>query len=191
MEAVATRRLPSPFLLVGVALVGAATSLAIGLYASEHDPTGKSILGDGLFFTATLNMKAWLATVAAILALFQLYSALRFYEKISFPRELPAWFVTGHHVSGTLAFLLTLPVAYHCVWALGYNIDGPDNRVVAHGLLGCFFYGAFTSKMLFLRVKELPGLILPVVGGLTFTALIGIWLTSGLWFFDNFGFPSF
>ena len=191
MEAVSTRRLPSPALLVAIGLAGAAVALAIGLYASEHTPTGKSILGDGLFFTATLNMKAWLATAAGVLALFQLYSALRFYEKISFPRQMPSWFVTGHHVSGTLAFLLTLPVAYHCVWALGYNVDGPDNRVVAHGLLGCFFYGAFVSKMLFLRVKELPGLILPIVGGLTFTALIGIWLTSGLWFFDNFGFPSF
>src|SRR5262245_28196086 len=111
MEAVASRRLPSPFLLVGIALAGAAVSLAIGLYASEHDPTGKSVLGDGLFFSGTLNMKAWLATAAAVLALFQLYSSLRFYEKISFPRTKPPWIETAHHVSGTLAFLLTLPVA--------------------------------------------------------------------------------
>jgi hypothetical protein len=191
IEAATTKRLPSPALLAGIALLGAAISLAIGLYASEHDPTGESILGNGLFFSATLNMKAWLATVAAVLALFQVYSALRIYDRIGFPREMPPWFKRAHHLSGTLAVLISLPVAYHCVWALGYSIDGPDSRVVWHGLLGCFFYGAFAAKMLFLRVKELPGLILPIVGGLTFTAMIGIWLTSGLWFFDNFGFPSF
>jgi hypothetical protein len=45
--------------------------------------------------------------------------------------------------------------------------------------------------MLFLKVDNLPGLLLPIVGGLTFTLAVVIWLTSGYWFFDNFGFPSF
>jgi Family of unknown function (DUF6529) len=45
--------------------------------------------------------------------------------------------------------------------------------------------------MLFLRVEPLPGLVLPIVGGLTFASVIAIWLTSSLWFFDNFGFPQF
>lgn len=186
MEAVSTRRLPSPFVLIGIALLGAAVSLGIGIYASDHDPTGQSILGNGLFFSSTLQMKVWLASAVAALALVQIYTALRIYDKVPFPREMPGWFTRLHHVSGTLAVLITLPVAYHCIWALGYDIDTMDDRVIAHGLLGCFFYGAFTAKMLFLRVKALPGLVLPIVGGLTFSALIGIWLTSGLWFFENY-----
>jgi hypothetical protein len=39
--------------------------------------------------------------------------------------------------------------------------------------------------------RGLPGWTLPVAGGAVFTALVGIWLTSSLWFFDNFGFPEF
>ena len=45
--------------------------------------------------------------------------------------------------------------------------------------------------MLWLRSSTLPGLLLPIAGGSVFTALVLIWLTSSLWFFDNFGFPSF
>jgi hypothetical protein len=29
-----------------------------------------------------------------------------------------------------------------------------------------------------------------VVGGVVFTALVAIWLSSSLWFFTNFGFPG-
>jgi hypothetical protein len=181
----------APWLLVGIGLAGAAVSLAIGLYASDHTPTGQSILGNGLFFSATLNMKAWLATIFVALALFQLFTALRMFDRISFPRQMPSWLPTAHRVSGTLAFLISLPVVYHCVWALGFQFDDAPTRVAIHGLAGCFFYGAFTSKMLFLRVDSLPGLVLPLVGGLTFSLAVAIWLTSGLWFFDTFGFPSF
>jgi hypothetical protein len=30
-----------------------------------------------------------------------------------------------------------------------------------------------------------------VAGGLVLAGLVTIWLTSALWFFDNFGFPNF
>jgi hypothetical protein len=92
---------------------------------------------------------------------------------------------------GVIAFLFALPVAYHCVWALGFHIKDVDTRVAAHCLLGCFFFGAFSAKMLFLRVRNLPGLVLPIIGGLTFTSVIAIWFTSAYWYFDNFGFPQF
>jgi hypothetical protein len=32
---------------------------------------------------------------------------------------------------------------------------------------------------------------LPVAGGMLFTGLVVVWLTSALWFFREFGFPSF
>jgi hypothetical protein len=186
MEAVLERPV-SPAKLVVPALVGAAVAVALGVYGNVHDPTGKSILGDGLFFSATLNMKAWLATAVVLLACLQVFTATWMYEKLPFGAR--PWVPTVHKASGTLAFLVSLPVVYHCLWALGFQ--DTTTRVLIHSLAGCFFYGAFTAKMLWLRVDGLPGVVLPIVGGSVFTALVVIWLTSSLWFFDNIGFPSF
>jgi hypothetical protein len=184
----ALQRPSAPAKLLVPALIGAAVAVAVGVYGNEHTPTGDSILGDGLFFSATLNMKAWLATAALGLGLFQVGSALRLYGRIgSGPAQ--AWLGTAHRVSGTLAFLVSIPVAYHCLWALGFQ-DEPS-RVLIHSLAGCFFYGAFAAKVVVVESRRLPGLALPVAGGLVFTALVVIWLTSALWFFDNIGFPEF
>lgn len=62
--------------------------------------------------------------------------------------------------------------------------------MLAHSILGCAFYGAFVSKVLSVRSRNLPGKALPIVGGLTFALLVGVWLLSGLWYIDNSGFPS-
>jgi hypothetical protein len=43
--------------------------------------------------------------------------------------------------------------------------------------------------MLGLRLKGLPGWVLPVLGGAVFTLLIVLWLTAGLWFFTRRGLP--
>ena len=98
-------------------------------------------------------MKVWLATGAALLALVQLLSALAMYGKLGSFK--PAWASTVHRWSGRLAFLLTVPVAVHCLYALGFA--DYDTRVLAHSLLGCFFFGAFTAKMLILPKQGLPG----------------------------------
>jgi len=92
-------------------------------------------------------------------------------------------------MSGTLAFLIALPVAYHCLWALGFQ--DTDSRVMWHSIAGCFFFGAFAAKVIVVETKNLPRLALPVAGGLLFSALVVVWLTSALWFFREFGFPSF
>ncbi|WP_374213986.1 DUF6529 family protein [Streptomyces sp. A3M-1-3] len=78
-----------------------------------------------------------------------------------------------------------VPVAVHCLYALGYQTY--ETRVMWHSLVGCFFFGAFSAKMLLLRAERLPGWLLPIAGGLTFAALTVIWLTSALWFFRTFG----
>jgi hypothetical protein len=41
--------------------------------------------------------------------------------------------------------------------------------------------------MIVLNRPKTPGWSLPLVGGLLFTALTGIWLTSALWFFSTSG----
>jgi Family of unknown function (DUF6529) len=169
--------------------IGAAVAVAVGVYANEHQPTGESILSDGLFFSATLNMKAWLATIALLLALFQVLSAMWIYGRLPGFTVAPLWVNSVHKVSGTLAFLVSLPVAYHCLWALGFQDS--TTRVLIHSVAGCFFYGAFVAKVVVVESTRLPGWALPVAGGTVFAALVTIWLTSSLWFFDNFGFPEF
>jgi hypothetical protein len=100
-------------------------------------------------------------------------------------RHAPKWTATLHRWSGRLAFLSAVPVAIHCLYALGFASYEP--RVLIHSLLGCFFFGVFTVKMLVLPRKGLPGWTLPVFGGLVFTGLVGLWLTSSLWFFTTSG----
>lgn len=167
---------------------GAAVSVVLGIYGRVHDPTGHALFT--LFFTKTLNLKAWFATVAVVLALVQVLTALRIYGKVKVPAQAPAWLGDFHRLSGTLAFLFSLPVAFHCLWSLGFNAHVSQTRVFVHSILGCFFYGAFAAKMVIVRSKQMPAWALPLAGGAVFTALVGIWLTSSLWFFTNVGFPA-
>src|SRR5262245_15759564 len=101
---------------VWAALAGAAVSLVLGVYAREHHPAGQALFTLG--FSGTINMKAWLATLALALACAQIVLALILYGKIG--RGPVAWWVgPTHRLAGTLTFLVTLPVAYHCLWSLG------------------------------------------------------------------------
>ena len=167
--------------LVVPALVGAAVAVSLGVYGSVHDPTGEATIA--LFFSSTLSLKAWFTTVAVLLAVVQVYTATRMYGKTSLPpRELPVWWDDLHRLSGIFAFLFSLPVAYHCLWSLGFNTDTDQTRRLIHSIAGCFFYGVFAAKMLIIRIKGLPGWTLPVVGGTIFTALVVLWSTSAFYF---------
>ena len=175
-------------LLLLFALAGAAVAVVLGIYADQHDPAGQALFTLG--FSGTINMKAWLATLAAVLAVAQIVLALRLYGKIG-SGPAAAWIGPTHRLVGTLAFLVTLPVAYHCLWSLGFESDADQTRRFVHSLLGCVFYGAFTVKVLSVRSHRLPGWVLPWVGGLVFAVLVALWATSSLWFFNTAGFPSF
>lgn len=166
--------------------IGGAVALALGTYGRVHTPTGQGIVTFG--FPAVLPMKAWLTTGAATLAVAQLLSALWMWGRLPLAGPAPKGVAAAHRWLGTAAFVLTLPVAYHCLWALGFQDS--TTRVLAHSILGCLFYGAFTTKMLVLRNHDLPGWALPAVGGTLFASLSLIWMTSSLWFFTEFGFPG-
>jgi len=135
-----------------------------------------------LFFRDTLHMKAWLVTAALVLAGGQLLTAARIYEWLGFPPK--GRFYHGvHRWSGRAAILLTLPVAYHCVFLLGFGTHSP--RVFVHSLLGSALYGAVVAKVLVVRSSRFAHWVLPVAGGLLFFILLGLWLTSALWFFTR------
>jgi hypothetical protein len=174
-----TRTTPSHVPLLLAALAGGAVALSLGVYGNVHEPTGEKIFTLG--FPSVIEMKAWLATGAFALVGVQILTALRMFGRIKFPREMQGWIPLVHRWSGTAAFLLTLPVAYHCLWSLGFQSN--ETRVLAHSLFGCAFYGAFTTKLLSLRIAQLPKWALPVIGGLLVTTLTGLWLTASLWYF--------
>lgn len=168
--------------LLVLAGIGAAVSLTLGVYGRVHTPTGIAVNVSG--FSSPQTVKVWLASAAALLALVQLGSALVMYGKVP-AVAAPSWIGAAHRWSGRGAFLLAVPVAMHCLYALGFQSF--DARVLAHSLLGCVFFGAFTVKMLVLTRRGLPAWALPLIGGLVFAAPVGLWLTSALWFFTTFG----
>ena len=151
-------------------------SLTAGLLA-RHDPRSKGYFR--LFFSDPIHMKAGFATAVAVLACTQLFTAAWIFRKLPWPK--PPWVNPLHRWSGRLAFVLTLPVAYHCIFKLGFR--DADGRTLAHSLLGCGVYGAYASKVTIVRLHRFPRPVLPLAGGLLFAILIGVWYTSALWLY--------
>ena len=161
--------------------IGAAVAVVLGVYGKVHTPTGIAVSVAG--FSGPLTVKVWLATAGVTLACVQVLSALAIYGKL--PGVKGAWLGPVHRWSGRIAFVLTVPVVVHCLYALGFS--DYDTRTLAHSLLGCLFFGAFTTKMLVLTKRGLAGWVLPFFGGLVFAALVGVWATSAFWFFTTSG----
>jgi Family of unknown function (DUF6529) len=173
---------PSARLLVVPALVGGLVALSLGIYGRLHPATGVAV--DIVGFSSPATVKAWLASVAIVGALVQLGTSLVMYGKVP-GIGAPSWAGGVHKWSGRIAFIVTVPVAVHCLYALGFQSFTP--RVLAHSICGCLFFGAFTVKMLSLTRPGRPAWTLPLLGGLVFVLLTIIWFTSAFWFFSFFG----
>jgi hypothetical protein len=102
-------------------LAFALVSLTAGLLA-RHSPRSKGYFR--LFFSDPVHLKAGFATAAVVLACVQLFSAAWIFRKLPWSR--PRWIGRAHRWSGRLAFVFTLPVAYHCIFKLGFQ--HPDGR---------------------------------------------------------------
>jgi Family of unknown function (DUF6529) len=160
-------------------LSGCAVALVLGLYGGLHHPTHYAL--DIAGFSSPLYAKAWLTTFAVVFAVVQLVTGMRITRT-----DAPRWMAAVHRWSGRIAILLTVPVIIHCLYALGFQTYSV--RVLAHSVLGCIFYGAFVAKMLSLVNREsMPKWVVPVLGGVVFVSLIGIWATSSLWLFATKG----
>jgi hypothetical protein len=176
---------PGTSRIVAVAVAaGAAVSVALGVYGGQHQPTGQAVFTFG--FGSMIAMKVWLALAVGALALVQLVSALWMYGRLGHPAGRAV--AITHRLSGTIAVLVSLPVAYHCLWSLGFQTY--DTRVLVHSLFGCGLYGAFVTKILALRSATSPGWLLPVAGGLVFSAIVIVVLTSSIWFLGTTGLPT-
>jgi hypothetical protein len=177
---------PSSRLGVGLAvLVGMLVAVSIGSYAAVHRPALRPLFLIG--FSGMLQMKTWLASVAVLFVVVQLLTALWMWGRLPGTHSAPAAVTVVHRWSGTIAFVVSLPVALHCVWSLGFATASP--RVLWHSTLGCAFYGAYATKMVGLRLRGAPPWLVPVLGGLTLALFVLVWLTSALWFFSRSGVP--
>jgi hypothetical protein len=181
----ARSRVDASTVFAGLILLGAAVAVSIGAYAKVHTPSGRPLFTLG--FSGMLQMKAWLTTLALALLVVQLLTALWMWGKLPGAGAAPNWGVLLHRWSGAAAFIVTLPVAFHCIWSLGWGVA--STRAVVHGELGCAFYGAYAAKMLGLRVPKLPSWGLPILGGLVLGLLVLVWATAALWFFTESGSP--
>jgi len=162
----------------------AAVAVTVGSVASRTIRQPYETAFFRLFFSDPLHMKVWLLTAGLVLALGQLVTASRIYEVLHFAPG-GRFYAVVHRWSGRAAILLTLPVAYHCIFLLGFGTYG--TRAVVHSVLGSIFYGTLLSKVFLVRAHGFPGWALPVAGGLLFSILLGLWLTSSFWFFTTLG----
>ncbi|GAA1984116.1 DUF6529 family protein [Terrabacter lapilli] len=177
--------------LVGFA-AGAVVALLVGVFGKVHDPTLAGTTAFG--FGSVIAMKIALSIVVGVLAVLQLVGALWLYDRLGV--RAPAWLGTAHRISGAVAFLLIVVVAYHCLWAIGLETGSfasggsVPTRTVVHGVLGCVAIGALVVKVVAVRARRAPGWFLPVAGGLLFTVVVAVVLTSAVWYVAANGWPG-
>ena len=173
--------------LIPPALAGGAVALALGIYGRVHDATGARIFDLGF---PSLGGHEVLAGHDRCVARPSCSWSPRWRCSAACPalRTTPRWVPFAHRWSGTAAFLVSLPVAYHCLWSLGFETTGA--RQLVHGIAGCVFYGAVHDQAPRPADPRLPRWALPVVGGTLVAGLAVIWLTSALWFFTTVDFPA-
>jgi hypothetical protein len=166
-------------------LLGDAVAIGLGLYAHEHTPKPKPLFLAG--FSGAIQFKVWFASVAFAFILAQLVSALWMWQRLPGAGRAPAWVAPVHRWSGTIAFVLLIPVVLNCLYSLGWS--DASRRTLVHCVAGCVFYGAYCAKMLGLRLRGLPSWAIPLFGGLVFASFIVLWSTSAGWFFSTSGRP--
>ena len=169
--------------LAAAAGLGIAVAAVLAAYSRVHPGNGAAIWTFG--FSALLAMKTWLTTGALVLVVVQIISALAMWGHLPGASGSASWANPLHRWSGVAAFLLTLPVAFQCIWSLGFT--DASARTLLHTVAGCLFYGVFAAKMLALRLRGLPGWAIPVLGGLLAALLTVVWFSSAFWYFTQPG----
>jgi hypothetical protein len=182
----ATGRRPAAVRLAGIGLLAAGVSVALYVAGRLHTPNYTF----SLFGRAGLDaiaLKSMLATIALGLAGLQVLLALWIYRKLPLAGSPPRPVPLAHRIIGFGLFALTVPIAVHCL--IAYGVQLTSLRVAVHSVAGCFFYGAFTAKVLLVRSRRLPGWALPAAGGMLAIVVGVLWYTSALWYYNGYRLP--
>jgi hypothetical protein len=183
----ATGRRPVAVRLAGIGLLAAGVTAALYVAGRLHTPDYTASLF-GRSGLDAIALKSALATIALGLAVLQVLLALWLYRKLPLAGSPPRPVRLTHRVIGFGLFALTVPIAVHCL--LAYGVQLTSLRVAVHSIAGCFFYGAYTAKVLLVQTRRLPGWLLPTAGG-TLAVVIGVlWYTSSLWYYNGFQLPA-
>ena len=166
--------------------VGIAIAAGIYVFGRNHTPDYTTSLF-GETGTGTLSLKSWIATGVLAIAVLQLTSALWIFGRLPRLRAAPRPVALGHRLMGALAILVTIPVAYHCMFA--YGVQTTTARQAVHSIAGCVLYGAIVVKIAAVRFRRMPDIALPLAGGALFTLVALLWYTSALWKFNNYSLP--
>ncbi|MFF4148441.1 DUF6529 family protein [Streptomyces sp. NPDC001698] len=160
-------------------------AVAVGVYAfgRTHTPDYTSGLFGRHGRVSVNDLKARLGSALMALAVVQLLLGLWMYRRLPGAGAAPHRVHPTHRLIGLLAFLLSLPIAYHCITA--YGVEFTSSRVAVHSITGCVLYGAFVAKVLVVHSRRLPGWALPATGGALVTAIALMWYTAALWFFTR------
>lgn len=169
-------------------LLPVAVTLALYWYGLSRTPDYLSSLFGHRGGDAN-DLKARLSTALLGMAVLQLLLALWLYRRLPGAGPAPRPVPVLHRIGGLLAFLLSLPIAYHCVTAYGVQLAG--TRVAVHSVTGCVLYGAFVAKVVVVRSRRLPGWTLPTVGGLLVVAVALLWYSGALWQLNGQQLPGF
>ncbi len=175
------RALPGRLAQLVPLAAGAADAAGLGCYGRFHDPSGRSFhMG---LFSSVDAMKSWLATAAIALFGAQLLSGAMMGGWMRPRRTDPEQLAHLHRLLGALAFATSLPVAFHCLWSLGYQTA--STRIALHSVFGCAAYGAFAAKALAARRGVLPRKMLTIVGATVAALFVASWWSSGLWWLTH------
>jgi hypothetical protein len=178
---------PAAVRLAGIGLLAAGVTVALYVVGRLHTPDFTFSLFGRVGLDA-IALKSMLATIALGLAVLQVLLAVWIYRKLPLAGSPPRPVRPAHRVIGFALFALTVPIAVHCL--LAYGVQLTSLRVGVHSIAGCFFYGAFTAKVLLVQSRRLPGWVLPVAGG-TLAVVVGVlWYTSALWYYNGFQLPA-
>ena len=172
-----------PAALAAPLATGAVVALALGVYAAAHEPTGRDFVLFG--FTSAGAWKSALASIAMFLFVVQVSLGLRITGRIGPRVPPPAWSAELHRLIGTVAFGISLPVVFHCVWTLGYRAG--DSRLVVHSILGCVTYGLYVTKVIAVRRDDAAPWAVPLTGALLGSAMLVAWWTSAFVFYAGSG----
>ena len=172
--------------LAAIGLAGAAATGALSAAGRLCAPNYTfSLFGKtGL---AAITLKPLLASVVLGLVTVQVLLALWLYRKLPLAGSPPRPVRLTHRIIGFALFAVTIPIAVHCL--LAYGVQLSSARVAVHSLAGCFFYGAFTAKVLLVQSRRLPGWTLPAAGGALAILVTVLWYTSALWYYNGYQLP--